>query len=121
LATGCGSVGRSGSGGAVTITPESTGRTIELRSDQELLVRLPGGSATGYRWSLAAAPASVLKLEGLPTVERDSAGALGTPRVEVWRFTTAHKGQQVLLFDYRLPWETNSPPVSQLSFTITVR
>jgi predicted secreted protein len=122
LVAACGLVGRSGPGVAVTITPESAGRTIELRSDQELLVRLPGNSATGYRWSLAAAPASVLKLEGLPTFERDPAGpgAVGAPRVEIWRFTTARKGQQVLLFDYRLPWETEAPPARQLWFTVTV-
>lgn len=123
LLAACGLVARSGPGVAVTITPESAGHTIELRSDQELLVRLPGNSATGYRWSLAAAPAAVLKLEGLPTVERDPAGSgvVGAPRVEIWRFTTAHKGQQVLLFDYRLPWETEAPPTRQLRFTVTVR
>ena len=123
LVAACGLVGRSGSGVAVTITPENAGRTIELRSDQELLIRLPGNSATGYRWSLAAAPASVLKLEGLPTIERDPAGPgiVGAPRVEIWRFTTAHQGQQVLLFDYRLPWDADAPPARQLSFTVTVR
>ena len=100
------------------ITPESNGRTIELRSDQELLVRLPGNPAMGYRWSLAAAPAAVLKLEGC---RRSSAIQSGGPVVEIWRFTTAHTGRQVLVFDYRLPWETEAPPARQLSFTVTVR
>ena len=45
----------------------------------------------------------------------------GTPGVEIWRFTTAHKGQQILLFDYRRPWDTEAPPLRQLSFTVTVR
>ena len=104
------------------ISPESNGRTIELRTDQELLVRLPGNPATGYRWSLAAAPAAVLKLEGLPALEQNSAGVgVGGPVVEIWRFTTAHTGQQVLVFDYRLPWDTDAPPALQLSFTVTVR
>jgi inhibitor of cysteine peptidase len=120
LVAACSLAGRGAPGGAVLITPESNGRTIELRSDQELLVRLPGNPAMGYRWSLAAAPAAVLKLEGLPALERDSAGA-GGPVVEIWRFTTAHTGQQVLIFDYRLPWETDAPPARQLSFTVTVR
>jgi len=100
------------------ITPESNGRTIELRSDQELLVRLPGNPAMGYRWSLAAVPAAVLKLEGLPAVERDPGGG---PVVEIWRFTTAHTGRQVLVFDYCLPWETGAPPARQLSFTVIIR
>jgi predicted secreted protein len=103
------------------ITPESAGRTIEIRSDQELLVRLPNNPATPYRWSLAAAPAAVLKLEGLPAIERDPNGPGGVAVVEIWRFTTAHTGQQVLVFDYRLPWETDAPPARQLSFTVTVR
>ena len=103
------------------ITPESAGRTIELRWDQELLVRLPNNPATGYRWSLAAAPATVLKLEGLPALERDPNGRGGAAVVEIWRFTTVHAGQQVLVFDYRLPWETDAPSARQLSFTVTVR
>jgi inhibitor of cysteine peptidase len=122
LAAACSLAGRGAPGGAVMITPESNGRTIELRLDQELLVRLPGNPAMGYRWSLAAAPAVVLKLEGLPSVERDAAGgSAGAPVVEIWRFTTAHTGRQVLVFDYCLPWETEAPPARQLSFTVTVR
>ena len=117
------SIGRGGSVGAVTVTPENAGRPIELGQDQELLVRLPSNSASGYRWLLAAAPSDVLKLEGLPSFEHDPAvpGAVGTSGVEIWRFAPAHKGQQVLLFDYRLPWETDAPAVRQLSFTVTVR
>ena len=119
----CYSTGRGGSGIAVMITPENAGRTIELRRDQELLVRLPSNAANGYRWLLAAAPSDVLKLEGLPAFEHDPAGpgVRATAGVEIWRFTTAHTGQQVLLFDYRLPWETDAPAVRQLSFTVTVR
>ena len=114
----CSRAGLGAHGGTVMITPESNGRTVELRTDQELLVRLPGNPAMGYRWSLAAAPAAVLKLQGLPAIERDPGGG---PVVEIWRFTTAHTGQQVLVFDYRLPWETDAPPARQLSFTVTVR
>jgi inhibitor of cysteine peptidase len=125
LVAACASIGRGSShaGGSVTITPESAGRTIELRSVQELLVRLPSNPATGYRWSLAAAPADVLKLEGLPSFERypGGAGAVGAPGIEIWRFSLARKGQQILRFDYRLPWEADAPPARQLSFTVTVR
>lgn len=112
-----------GAGVAVTVTPESAGRAIELRTDQALLVRLPSNLVTDYRWSLAAAPSDVLKLEGLPAFERDTtgSGAVGASGTEIWRFTTARKGQQTLLFDYRLPWETDAPPVRQLWFTVTVR
>lgn len=105
------------------ITPENAGRPVELRSGQELLVRLPSNPAMGYRWALAAAPADVLKLEGLPSFERNPNGANtpGVPGFEVWRFTLARKGQQVLTFDYRLPWDGDAPPAQQLSFTVTVR
>lgn len=109
--------------GAVMITPESAGRTIELQSGQELLIRLPSNPATGYRWALAAAPADVLRLEGLPSFERNPNGAntSSAPGFEIWRFTLARKGQQVLTFDYRLPWDGDAPPAHQLSFTVTVR
>jgi len=100
----------------------NTGSPIELRSDQELLVRLPNNPAMAYRWSLAAAPAAVLRLEGLPALEQDpTRSTMGAPVVEIWRFTTAHTGRQVLVFDYRLPWETDTPPARRLSFTVNVR
>ncbi|MGH7346453.1 MAG: protease inhibitor I42 family protein [Candidatus Rokuibacteriota bacterium] len=119
----CALVGPARPGVAVTITPESAGRPIELRTDQALLVRLPSNLVTGYRWSLAAAPSDVLRLAGPPAFERDTTGAggVGAPGTEVWRFTPAGKGERTLLFDYRLPWDVDAPPVRQLSFTVTVR
>jgi len=123
MVAACARSGRAGADIAVMVTPESAGRTIELRFDQALLVRLPRSLATGYRWSLAAAPGDVLKLEGLPAIERDATGpgVVGAPGTEIWRFTTSRKGQQILVFDYRLPWEVDAPPLRQLSFTVTVR
>lgn len=121
LVAACSSIGRDGT--VLTVTPENAGRPIELGPDQELLVRLPSNSVNGYRWLLAVAPSEVLKLEGWPSFEPDPVvpGAVGTPGVEIWRFTTAHKGEQVLLFDYRVPWDMNAPSLRQLSFTVTVR
>jgi len=122
LVSACSTIGP-GAPVAVTITPENAGRPVELKKDQELLVRLPSNSANGYRWLLAAAPSDVLKLVGLPAFEHDAtvSGSVATAGVEIWRFTTPHTGRQVLLFDYRLPWETEAPAVRQLSFTVTVR
>jgi predicted secreted protein len=123
LVSACSSIGRGGAAPAVTITPENAGRTVELKKDQELLVRLPSNSANGYRWLLAAAPSDVLELEGLPAFEHEPAvsRSVATAGVEIWRFTTPHTGRQVLLFDYRVPWDTDAPAVRQLSFTVTVR
>jgi len=123
MVAACARSGRAGADIVVMVTPESAGRPIELRFDQTLLVRLPRSLATGYRWSLAAAPGDVLKLEGLPAIERDATGpgVVGAPGTEIWRFTTSRKGQQILVFDYRLPWEVDAPPLRQLSFTVTVR
>src|SRR5262245_52393864 len=89
----CASTGLERSRGAVMITPESAGRTSELRSGQERLVRLPSNPAAGYRWALAAAPADVLKLEGLPSFERNPNGfsTPSAPGFEIWRFTLARK------------------------------
>jgi inhibitor of cysteine peptidase len=107
----------------LVITPENAGSPIEIGSHQVLLVRLPANSATGYRWALAAAPSDVLQLQGLPAFERDQAGSTTTPGpgTEIWTFTTARKGQRVLLFDYRLPWAPDTPPLRQLAFTVNVR
>jgi len=123
MVAACARSGRAGADIVVMVTPESAGRPIELRFDQALLVRLPRNLVTGYRWSLAAAPGDVLKLEGLPAIERDAIGpgGVGAPGSEIWRFTTARKGQQILVFDYRLPWDADTPPLRQLSFTVTVR
>jgi inhibitor of cysteine peptidase len=119
----CSLIGPSRSRVALIVTPENAGNSIELGSHQLLLVRLPGNSATGYRWALAAAPSDVLQLRGLPAFERDPAGisTVPGPGTEIWTFTAEGKGQRILLFDYSLPWQTDTPPLRQLSFTVTVR
>jgi hypothetical protein len=106
LVAACSLAGRGAPGGAVMITPESNGRTIELRSDQELLVRLPGNPAMGYRWSLAAAHwRRSLKLEGC----RRSSAIQAAGRSSRSGDSTAHTGRQSDLH-YCLPWETGRRP-----------
>jgi inhibitor of cysteine peptidase len=104
---------------AVTLTPQQAGQTIQLRSSQELFVRLPSNPSTGYRWTFVVAPGDVLKPAGSPALERGN--LVGAPGIEVWRFRPIGTGQQTLRFEYRRPWEAEGVAAQQLWYTVTVR
>jgi inhibitor of cysteine peptidase len=95
---------------------------MELALGQELIVRLPGNPSTGYRWSLAAAPAGPLEAIGSPVFERaQTASQVGASGREVWKFKSRQKGQEALRFEYRRPWEKDVPAAQTASYEVTVR
>ncbi|MGE5236194.1 MAG: protease inhibitor I42 family protein [Acidobacteriota bacterium] len=108
---------------AVTVTPDHSGRPVELAPGQELIVRLPSNPTTGYRWSLVAPAKGVLESEGSPGFESQSSGTplVGAPGYELWRFRAVRRGAQPVRFEYRRPWENDTPPLRVVTFTVTAR
>jgi inhibitor of cysteine peptidase len=107
---------------SVVVAPDPPGGRIELALGQELVVRLPGNPSTGYRWSLAAAPAGPLEATGSPAFERaQTASQVGAGGHEVWKFKSIQKGQDALRFEYRRPWEKDVPAAQTASYQVTLR
>ena len=110
-------------GTPITVTEADLHRTVTLRPGQEIVVRLASNRTTGYRWSLVAADDPVLALLASPVYVPDTtpAGAVGVGGTEVWRLSAFRAGAQTLSFEYRRPWEHDTPAARTVSLSVTVR
>lgn len=107
----------------VTVTVEKSGKPIEMRADQELVVKLLSETATNYEWRLASdgtgifAPSAPYKFErqDINKNEFENAG------YEIWRFKPTGPGQQTLRYEYRRPKAREAVAAQEVIFNITVR
>ena len=113
--------GMPGSASATVITGEQTGQQVSLKVGAVLEVRLEANHTTGYSWIAAPAANPVLMRQGAArSEEHASGGKAGVGGVEIWRFKAVKAGKQGLQFDYRRPWERNTPPAKVVTFAVTV-
>jgi inhibitor of cysteine peptidase len=103
-----------------TITAADAGRPVALRIGQELALNLDSNPSTGYRWFLASTENSVLTSLGKPSY-RQGRPVPGAGGIESWTFRAAQAGAQTLKFEYRRPWEKETPPAKTVFFHVTVR
>ncbi len=107
-----------GAGQTTTLTAAASGRTVELRIGDELVLQLDGSPGTGFDWELATTGAPVLSLR-----ER-SVGSTSTlpggPATVTYRFRAAADGQAKLVAVYRRSWES-LPPERTAELTIVAR
>lgn len=105
----------------VTVVTEQTGGVVSLKVGAVLEVRLEANHTTGYSWIAAPAANPVLVRQGAARYdEHASGGKAGVGGVEIWRFKAVKAGKQGLQFDYRRPWEKNTPPAKIVTFAVTV-
>lgn len=97
------------------------GTAIQLRVEQDALVRLPANHTTGFQWALADTTRDVVAPLGTLYVQ-DAPGtlAVGVGGSEYWRLRAVAPGTRDLSFVYRRPWESQ-PPARTAHLTVTVR
>ncbi|MCL2872019.1 MAG: protease inhibitor I42 family protein [Betaproteobacteria bacterium] len=110
-----------------TIATEAlNGANIPMEVGQQLDVRLRSNHATGHQWVQTEPMRGALRdasprYEVLPTPEgaEPNPSAGGT---EIFSFTAARPGTQVLVFEYRRSWETDEQQeaIKTISYQITV-
>lgn len=103
----------------LTVTAKESGQTVELRSDQKLVVRLESNPSTGYRWNVVADPnAGVLQLVSTAYERSESNGnVVGAPETEVWTYEPAGTGTTTVRLAYFRVFE---PRNVGARFTLTV-
>jgi len=105
----------------VTVVSGQTGGQVSLKVGAVLEVRLEANHTTGYSWIAAPVANPVLMRQGAAKYEEHaSGGKAGVGGVEVWRFKAVKAGKQGLSFEYRRPWEKNTPPAKVATFSVTV-
>ncbi|CAN5829559.1 hypothetical protein BH11PSE8_BH11PSE8_12000 [soil metagenome] len=107
----------------VTITLEKSGKPIEMRADQELVVRLLSETATNYEWRLATNDTGILKPSAPYKFERQdlNKNEFENAGYEIWRFKPTGPGRQTLHYEYRRPRAREAVPAQDVTFDITVR
>jgi predicted secreted protein len=108
---------------ATTVAEGDSGKLIEVRPGERLIVRLTTNRTTGYGWALLASGSDVLTrlTAGEYTEVVPTAGKPGAGGIESWYFEANRSGQQELRFVYRRPWELDAPPAKSASYTVRVR
>jgi predicted secreted protein len=94
------------------------GRTIVLSPGQQLRVRLPVQSGTGYAWQIA--PGSTPLLSWNRTMMRARPERPGGPRMQVLALRAMGSGTGQLHLEYRRPWEGGRGPIAAFSLTVRV-
>lgn len=105
----------------VTVVSGQTGGQVSLKVGAVLEVRLEANHTTGYSWIAAPVANPVLMRQGAAKYEEHaSGGKAGVGGVEVWRFKAVKAGRQGLSFEYRRPWEKNTPPAKIVTYSVSV-
>ena len=101
---------------------DQAGGAVSLKVGGELEVQLPANHTTGYSWAAVPVDNSVVKSQGEATYrENATAGKVGVGGVEIWRFSTIKAGEEDLKFEYRRPWEKETPAAKMVTIQVTVQ
>jgi inhibitor of cysteine peptidase len=99
-----------------------TASAVTLRPGQEVFVGLVANRSTGFQWALADTARSVVAPQGTHYVQDTATGlAVGVGGHEFWRLRAVRPGSQTLVFEYRRPWETQTPAARTATLAVTVR
>ncbi len=93
---------------------------VEVKVEQEVIVRLEGNPTTGYTWIVDDDVGGSLELKGEIEFESDSnlAGAGG---FQILRFQAIKLGEGDLTLIYRRPFETGTDPLREFSVSVVVK
>ena len=109
-------------GGHVVTLTLGSARSVELRQDQLLQLRLATQGTTGHVWSLVEMTPGVLAQQGPSNFERESLTSnIGQAAgFEVFRFRPMAAGAATLKFELRRPRDLD-PAIELASFAVSVK
>jgi inhibitor of cysteine peptidase len=115
--------GQAGGASPITLTAGDSGRTVAVAIGTDIVITLPATPGTGYSWVLVDSGAPELQLVDTGAVVHDSAQAMrpGAPTTTAWRFRAGGAGRTALTFDYRRPWEHETPAARRYEVRFEVR
>mgnify|MGYP003952264895 FL=1 len=86
-------------------------------------ISLPYTAGTGYSWSLDQEESEGLSYVSVSesSTTADNADLLGGPGQSQWLLKGRSPGTAMLLFEYRRPWEKDTPPAKTRRVHVEVR
>lgn len=108
-------------GDTVTVDDGRSGSPIELRLDQQLVVRLHYEFSSTAQWELTDFTPGPLAAPGPSRFDtRSGEGAMELGGDQIWRFRPTGPGQTTLNFAYRMP-RSREAASRTATFAVTVR
>ncbi len=110
VSTGCAFADDSST--TIILSTCDSGKTVKIKAGQSVLVQLPVQRGTGYSWQ---PPKS--RQHSLFVVEQEK-GSFETParpgskETQAFRLSFKQAGKAEVVFQYRRPWDQNSPPAN---------
>jgi inhibitor of cysteine peptidase len=86
------------------LTEEDDGTVIELKTDEELVIRLEENPSTGYTWEIHEEDDANLVLKD-SSFSQPSDAAVGGGGVRTCRFEAQEPGTVTIEMEYRRQWE----------------
>ncbi|MDR0248021.1 MAG: protease inhibitor I42 family protein [Burkholderiales bacterium] len=108
-----------------TVATEAlNGASIPLEVGQQLDVRLQSNRSTGHQWVQTEPMRGMLRDASpryeIPPPPEGSEPRVGAGGMEIFSFTAARPGVQVLVFEYRRSWETSQDASKKIYYQIVV-
>jgi predicted secreted protein len=85
---------------SVELTQRDSGKSVDVKVTEVLIITLPANHSTPYHWVLTQAPDPQV-LEKIANTYVSSPGPPGTGGHEVWRFRAIGEGGTALQLDYQ--------------------
>jgi len=94
------------------LTEADCGKTIRLKSQEEIMVSLPSNPTTGYGWAMVEqdTDAAVVVVSKEFRTSASPSGSVGVGGVELFRLRLLKTGRFTVTFVYRRPWEKEREP-----------
>jgi inhibitor of cysteine peptidase len=109
------------SGATVTLREVDTGRTVELKRGDQLILELEGNPTTGFQWEAQDMDAGFLKQKGNAEFKSDQQGAMGGGGLFVLTFAATKAGSTPLRLIYHQPWDKETPPAKTFEVIVSVQ
>ncbi|MDD5424051.1 MAG: protease inhibitor I42 family protein [Candidatus Omnitrophica bacterium] len=106
-----------GSREAKKLIERDSGKTIEMRTGNSILIELPGNPTTGYTWEVSSVDPSILHKLGDFKFSTNS-NVIGSPGKMALRFRVVGEGRTTLALAYRRSWEKNVAPIKTFSVNV---
>ena len=98
------------------------GAPVRLELGQLLEVRLPVQGGTGYSWAVDTDAADSVELVTQTTLHPiGEPRRMGSSQTQLFIFRAVSRGDGVLRFAYRQPWERRVPPAKTVEQRVMVR
>jgi inhibitor of cysteine peptidase len=103
------------------LTSADNGKTIEVKTGDQITIVLAGNPSTGYNWLVKDPDTSMLQQIGEAEFKSDNPGLIGSGGTLTLTFKALKAGTTTLSLSYQRPWETDVKPLDTYSVTLTVK